>query len=273
MSTRQFGARVQRNEDDRLIRGKGRYVDDIPLEGALHGAFARGNVAHAKITRLDVSRAAALPGVLKVYTHEDLGSLDMKMPLLIPHPCITHGRTQYPLARDEVFYVGQAIAFVVAVDRYVAEDAALLIDVEYETLPVEIDLRRAAEPGAPLVHADVPNNIAANLVQESGDVASAFAKADHITSITVHCERSTAAPMECLATAARWDEVSGELTVWDGTQAPIGLRGALASLFDLDEHAVRVIAPDVGAASARRFTSRTRTRSWCPWRPVSSAVR
>ncbi|WP_326641283.1 aerobic carbon-monoxide dehydrogenase large subunit [Streptosporangium sp. NBC_01755] len=246
MSTRQFGARVQRNEDDRLIRGKGRYVDDIPLEGALHGAFARGNVAHAKITRLDVSRAAALPGVLKVYTHEDLGSLDMKMPLLIPHPCITHGRTQYPLARDEVFYVGQAIAFVVAVDRYVAEDAALLIDVEYETLPVEIDLRRAAEPGAPLVHADVPNNIAANLVQESGDVASAFAKADHITSITVHCERSTAAPMECLATAARWDEVSGELTVWDGTQAPIGLRGALASLFDLDEHAVRVIAPDVG---------------------------
>ncbi|WP_030908569.1 aerobic carbon-monoxide dehydrogenase large subunit [Streptosporangium amethystogenes] len=246
MSTRQFGARVQRNEDDRLIRGKGRYVDDIPLEGALHGVFARSNVAHAKITRLDVSRAAALPGVLKVYTHEDLGSLDMKMPLLIPHPCITHGRTQYPLARDEVFYVGQAIAFVVAVDRYVAEDAALLIDVEYETLPVEIDLRRAAEPGAPLVHADVPGNIAANLVQESGDVASAFAKADHITSITVHCERSTAAPMECLATAARWDEVSGELTVWDGTQAPIGLRGALASLFDLDEHAVRVIAPDVG---------------------------
>jgi CO/xanthine dehydrogenase Mo-binding subunit len=88
--------------------------------------------------------------------------------------------------------------------------------------------------------------VAAHLVQNSGDAAAAFATADHITSIKVRVERSTAAPMECLATAARWDDVTGALTVWDGTQAPIGLRGALASLFDLDEHNVRVIAPDVG---------------------------
>ncbi|WP_433496726.1 aerobic carbon-monoxide dehydrogenase large subunit [Sphaerimonospora sp. CA-214678] len=246
MSTRHFGTRVLRNEDDRLIRGKGRYVDDIPLEGALHGAFVRSTVAHARITGLDVSRARALPGVVKVYTHEDLGALDVAMPLLIPHPCITHGRTQYPLARDEVFYVGQAIAFIVAVDRYVAEDAAMLVDVTYDVLPVEVDFERAVQPGAPLVHQDVPNNIAAHLVQESGDVAAAFERADHVTSIKVRVDRSTAAPMECLATAAQWDEVSGELTVWDGTQAPIGLRGALASLFELDEHKVRVIAPDVG---------------------------
>jgi carbon-monoxide dehydrogenase large subunit len=246
VSTRQFGARVQRNEDDRLIRGQGRFVDDIKLEGALHGAFVRSNVAHARITGLDVARAAALPGVVKVYSHADLGSLDVSMPLLIPHPCITHGRTQYPLARNEVFYVGQAIAFVVAVDPYVAEDAARLVEVSYDSLPVEIDLERAAAQGAPLVHHDAPGNIAAHLVQESGNVASAFATADHVTSIKVFCERSTAAPLECLATAARWDEVSGELTVWDGTQVPIGLRGALASLFDLDEHKVRVIAPDVG---------------------------
>jgi carbon-monoxide dehydrogenase large subunit len=246
MSTRQFGARVQRNEDDRLIRGMGRYVDDIPLEGVLHGAFVRSDVAHAKITNLDVSKAAALPGVVKVYTHSDLGDLDIAMPLLIPHPCITGGRTQYALARDEVYYVGQAIAFIVAEDRYMAEDAARLVDVEYEILAVEIDLERATEAGAPAVHADVPDNVAAHLVQESGDVEAAFAAADHVTSIKVRVERSTAAPMECLGTAARWDEVSGELTVWDGTQAPIGLRGALSSLFELDEHKVRVIAPDVG---------------------------
>ncbi|WP_283135202.1 aerobic carbon-monoxide dehydrogenase large subunit [Rhizohabitans arisaemae] len=246
MSTRQFGARVQRNEDQRLVTGKGRYVDDIPLTGALHGAFVRSSVAHARITGVDVSRALALPGVVKVYTHADLGALDVQMPLLIPHPCITHGRTQYPLARDEVFHVGQAIAFIVAEDRYIAEDAVSLVEVGYEMLPVEVDFEKAAEPGAPLVHHDVPGNIAAHLVQESGDADAAFAAADHITSIKVRVDRSTAAPMECLATAARWDEVTGELTVWDGTQAPIGLRGALASLFELDEHRVRVIAPDVG---------------------------
>ena len=246
MSTRQFGARVQRNEDDRLIRGRGRFVDDIPLPAALHGAFVRSPHPHARILSVDTSAAAAYPGVHRVYTHADLGPLDVLMPLLIPHPCITHGRTQYALAHDEVFYGGQAVAFVVADDRYIAEDAAALVDVRYEQLPVEIDIERAAEPGAPLVHADVPNNIAAHFVQRSGDADAAFAAADHITSIRVRVDRSTAAPMECLATAARWDEVSGELTVWSGTQTPIGLRGALASLFELDENYVRVIAPDVG---------------------------
>lgn len=246
MSTRQFGERVQRNEDDRLIRGQGRFVDDIPLHGALHGAFVRSPHPHARILSVDTSAAAAYPGVHRVYTHADLGPLDVLMPLLIPHPCITHGRTQYPLAHDEVFYGGQAVAFVVADDRYTAEDAAALVDVRYEPLPVEIDIERAAEDGAPLVHGDVPNNIAAAFVQRCGDADTAFAKADHITSIRVQVDRSTAAPMECLATAARWDEVSGELTVWAGTQTPIGLRGALSSLFELDENYVRVIAPDVG---------------------------
>jgi carbon-monoxide dehydrogenase large subunit len=246
VSTRQFGARVQRNEDDRLIRGKGRFVDDIPLPSALHGAFVRSPHPHARILSIDTSAARAHPGVLRVYTHADLGPLDVLLPLLIPHPCITHGRTQYALAHDEVFYGGQAVAFVVAEDRYIAEDAAALVDVRYEQLPVEIDIEEASRPGAPLVHADVPDNVAAHFVQRCGDAAAAFAAADHVTSIRVRVDRSTAAPMECLATAARWDEVSGELTVWSGTQTPIGLRGALASLFELDENYVRVIAPDVG---------------------------
>jgi carbon-monoxide dehydrogenase large subunit len=246
MSTRTVGTRVKRNEDGRLIRGQGRYVDDIPLEGTLHGAFLRSNVARARISNLDVSRAEALPGVHKVYTYDDLGDLGVPMPLLIPHPSLTHGRTQYALAKEDVFHVGQAIAFVVADDRYLAEDAVALIDVDYEQLPVEMDLEKAMEPGAPLVHDDVPNNVAAHLVQNSGDIDDAFARADHVSTTTITMVRGTAAPMECLAIAARWDTVSQELTVWDGTQAPIGLRGALASLFELDEHRVRVIAPDVG---------------------------
>jgi carbon-monoxide dehydrogenase large subunit len=246
MSTRTVGTSVKRNEDGRLIRGQGRYVDDVPLEHALHGAFLRSNVARARISNLDVSRAAALPGVVKVYTYADLGELGVPMPLLIPHPSLTHGRTQYALAKGDVFHVGQAIAFVVAENRYIAEDAVALIDVDYEQLPVEMDLEKAMEPGAPLVHEDVPHNVAAHLVQNSGDIEDAFARADHISTTTVKMVRGTAAPMECLAIAARWDKVSNELTVWDGTQAPIGLRGALASLFELDEHQVRVIAPDVG---------------------------
>lgn len=246
MSTRQFGARVQRNEDDRLIRGRGRYIDDIPLDGVLHGMFVRSPHARAKISRLDVSAAREYPGVHRVYTAADIGSLDVLMPLLIPHPCITHGRTQYPLAHEDVYYVGQAVAFIVADDRYVAEDAARLVEVDYEPLPVEVNPERAAQEGAPLVHEDVPGNIAAHLVQTSGDPDDAFAKADHITTIRVQVDRSTAAPMECLSTAARWDPITQELVVWDGTQAPIGVRGALASLFELDESQVRVVAPDVG---------------------------
>lgn len=246
MATRQYGAPVQRNEDARLLRGRGRYVDDIPLDGCVHGAFLRSPVARGRITQLDVSAAEQLEGVLKVYTCNNIGPLDREMPLLIPHPCITHGRTQRPLARDDVYYMGQAIAFVVAVDRYIAEDAVALIDLDIDPLPTEVDPEAAAGESAPLVHEDVPGNIAAHLVQTCGNADVAFEEAEHVTRIKVQVDRSTAAPMECLATAARWDEVSGELTVWDGTQAPIGLRGALASLFELDEDRVRVIAPDVG---------------------------
>ena len=149
----------------------------------------------------------------------------MAMPLLIPHPSMKNPKTQRPLARGDVYYVGQTIAMVVAVDRYTAEDAAALIEVDYEHLAVEMDMKRALADGAPLVHADVPNNLAAHFVQISGDPDAAFARAEHFTKIEVQVDRSTAAPMECRAVAARWDAVSGELTVWDGTQAPISVRG------------------------------------------------
>src|SRR5699024_4102345 len=139
-----------------------------------------------------------------VYTCDNSGSLDREMPLLIPHPCITHPKTQRPLAREDVYYVGQTIAFVVAVDRYIAEDAVALIAVDIEPSPVEVSLEEAASDDAPLVHDDVPNNIAAHLVQTCGDADAAFSQADHITRIKVRVDRCTAAPMECLATAARW---------------------------------------------------------------------
>jgi CO/xanthine dehydrogenase Mo-binding subunit len=247
-----FGARIERNVDAKLLKGEGAFVDDIPLPNALHVAFARSIHARARIRAIDLTAARKHPGVVTAYTCDDIGELDIEMPLLIPHPSMKHPRTQRPLARGDVHYVGQTIAMVVAVDRYTAEDAAALIAVEYEPLPVEIDLEKAVRDCAPLVHADVPNNVAAHFVQVSGNPDDAFARAEHVTKIKVQVDRSTAAPMECRAVAATWDAVSGELTVWDGTQAPISVRGGLASIFKLDEDKVRVIAPDVGGGFGQK---------------------
>ncbi len=253
MSTMQFGERIARNADPALLRGEGSFIDDIDLPGALHGAFVRSAVARAKIRSVDTGAAEALDGVVTVYTCDNIGDLDVELPLLIPHPDLTHPKTQRPLARGDVHYVGQCIAMVIAVDRYVAEDAARLIEVDYEPLPVEMDIEKAVEPGAPLVHPDVPNNVAGNFLVETGDTDDAFAKAGHITRIKVRIERSTAAPMECRAMAARWDDVTGELTVWDSTQATLSVRGGLASLFNIDEDKIRVIAPNVGGGFGQKI--------------------
>lgn len=252
MSTRMFGARVERNVDPKLLRGEGAFVDDIPLPGVLHVAFLRSPHARARIHSIDTAAAKRHPGVVAVYTCDDIGALDVEMPLLIPHPSMNNPQTQRPLARGDVHYVGQTIAMVVAVDRYTAEDAAALIEVDYAPLPIEMDLVKALRDDAPLVHTAVPNNLAAHFVQTCGDPDGAFASAEHVTRITVQVDRSTAAPMECRAVAARWEEVTGELTVWDGTQAPISVRGGLASVFELDEDKVRVIAPDVGGGFGQK---------------------
>ena len=124
MTTRMFGAPVQRREDPRLVTGGGRYLDDLGHD-ALAAAFVRSPHAHARILDIDASDAVDVDGVFGIYIHEDLsGPMAEPLPLLIPHPTLTHGRTPYALAKDEVNHVGEAVAMVVATDRYVAEDAA-----------------------------------------------------------------------------------------------------------------------------------------------------
>jgi carbon-monoxide dehydrogenase large subunit len=252
MSTRKFGAPIKRNIDPRLLTGKGAFTDDIDLPGVLHAAFVRSPFARARINGIDTSAAERAEGVVAVYTCDNIGHLDIDLPLLIPHPSMTNARTQRPLARGDVYYVGQTVAMVVAVDRYVAEDACALVDVDYEPLEVELDLEKAIADGAPLVHPTHPNNIAADFTQVCGHPETAFAEAEHITRIKVQVDRSTAAAMECRTVAARYDSVRGELTVWDGTQAPLGVRGGLASIFGFDEDKVRVIAPDVGGGFGQK---------------------
>ena len=244
MTTRWFGARVHRKEDDRLLRGNGQFTDDID-EGALESCFVRSPFAHARIKSIDVGAARSLPGVAAVYVAADLPFGQTDLPILIPHPNLTHGRTQRCLASEVVRYTGEAVAFVVAENRYIAEDAADLVQVEYEPLPVVITPERAAA-AEHLVHDDVPANVAAEMVQEVGDVQRALAAAPKRKSLRLRFERGAAAPMEARAVWARWSPVERRLTVYDSTQSPTSIRGGLAVLFGLPESNVEVIAPDVG---------------------------
>lgn len=244
MTNRWFGERLQRTEDERLLRGGGRFTDDLG-EGALEACFVRSPYAHARVVSIDVEAARSAPGVHAVYTADDLPFGEMDLPLLIPHPALTQGRTQRCLADEVVRYAGEAVAFVVAEDRYLAEDAADLVVVEYEPLPVVATLEAAAE-GDRLVHRDVPGNVAAELTQESGDVETAMAAAPRRKSLRLRFERGAANPMEARAVWARWDAGERRLTVYDSTQSPTSIRGGLAVLFGLPETSVDVIAPDVG---------------------------
>jgi carbon-monoxide dehydrogenase large subunit len=249
VTTKLMGQGVQRVEDQRFLRGQGRYVDDIGVETSekvLHAAVLRSPHAHARIIDIDVDDVLDLEGVHAVWTHDDLtGPMAEPLPLLIPHPALTHGRTQYALARDEVNYVGEAIAFVVAEDRYVAEDAVGRIRVGYETLPpvVGIDAARAATH---LVHEDVPGNVGARLEQNVGDAPAAIAAAPHRLELDLTVERSACMPMEGRGTVARWDGDTNRLQVWTSTQTSTGVRAAVAVKLGLDLGQVDVITPDVG---------------------------
>src|SRR5207245_632817 len=242
--TRWFGERVQRVEDDRLLRGNGHFTDDID-DGALESVLVRSPFAHARIKSIDVSAARALPGVVAVYLAADLPFGQTDLPILIPHPNLTRGRTQRCLASEVVRYVGEAVAFVVAESRYLAEDAADLVEVDYEPLPIVIT-PEAAAAASHLVHDDVPGNVAAEILQQAGGVDKTMTAAPHRKRLHLRFERGAASPMEGRAVWARWSQSEHRLTVYDSTQSPTSIRGGLAVLFGLPESDVDVIAPDVG---------------------------
>ncbi|WP_395693939.1 aerobic carbon-monoxide dehydrogenase large subunit [Nocardioides sp.] len=247
MSTRLVGQKVPRVEDDRFLRGAGRYLDDLALDATtLHAAVLRSPHAHARIRDIDVSGVLDVEGVHAVYTYDDLtGPMAEPLPLLIPHPALTHGRTQYALAKDEVNYVGEAIAFVVADDRYVAEDAVSRIRVDLEPLPPVVGLE-AARAARHLVHEDVPGNVGARLEQAVGDAPAAIAAAPHRLALDLTVERSACTPLEGRGTVARWDADLGRLVVWTSTQTSTGVRAAVAVKMGLDLGQVDVVTPDVG---------------------------
>jgi len=245
-----FGKSILRNEDQALLTGQAMFVDDVNLPGMLHVAFLRSDYAHARIQKIDISEAINLPGVIAVYTANDLGEYWKPGPLLVSPPpiknVIFNERTQVPLAKDKVRHAGEAIAIVVAENRYVAEDALEKIVIEMDPLDTVVDLENALASNAILVHEDLDSNIAAHVVQQKGDYNSIKSKADLIIKRRFYYDRGAAAAMENRGIVANWDDKSQRLTVWDTTQAPIPIRNGLSWMLGLSEYQVQVIAPFIG---------------------------
>lgn len=269
MATRYFGERIKRNEDPRLLTGQALFVDDVHLPSMAHAAFVRSPYAHARIVSVDVSTALKREGVIAVFTAVDLGDYWKPGPLLVSPPPIKdivfNERTQVPLAKDEVNHLGEAVAMVVAESRYIAEDALNDILVDYEPLPVIVDLEKALEADAPLVHDNLGSNVAAHVIQRKGDYDSIVKQADLIIKRRLVYDRGTAAAMENRGIVAQWDTRTRRLTVWDTTQAPIAIRNFLAGLLDLSEHQVRVIAPFIGGGFGPKIMMCYPEEMMIPW--------
>ncbi|MBK7201172.1 MAG: xanthine dehydrogenase family protein molybdopterin-binding subunit [Anaerolineae bacterium] len=251
MSNQYIGQRIRRNEDPRLLTGQALFVDDVQMPGMLHAAFLRSDYAHARLRSIDVSAARAHPGVVAVYTAEDMGDFWRPGPLLVPAPhsipgLIFNKRTQIPLVRDKARHVGEPLAVVIADSRYTAEDALADILLDMDPLDAVTDLEQALKPGSALVHDDLPSNLAAHVVQHKGHYAEARARADVVVRRRISIDRGAAAALENRGYVAWWDPKMQQLTMWATTQAPIALRNVMAGMLGLSETDVRVIAPFVG---------------------------
>ena len=263
-----FGERVPRVEDARLVTGAGRFLDDLGHD-ALEVAFVRSPHAHARVVEVDVAGRLEIEGLVAIYTYEDLAEdtatrVAERLPLLIPHPTLTHGRTQYALAKDEVNHVGEAVAMVVASNRYVAEDVADRIRVDYEPLPavVGVEAARAAEH---LVHDDVPDNVAAVMVQQTGDADAAIDAAPHTLELDLAIERSASMPLEGKGVLARWDADDRSLLVHTSTQTSTSVRQAIAAKLALPVDRVEVVTPDVGGGFGVKIVHPWPEEVLVPW--------
>jgi aerobic carbon-monoxide dehydrogenase large subunit len=243
-----IGQPLVRIEDEALLKGAGRFVDDVPVRDALQAAFVRSAFAHARIKSVDVAAARAAPGVHAVLTYADIRPLltQDRMPLELRVETLPANVTPMPLATDEVVFVGEAIVAVIAQSRYAAEDAAALVQVDYEPLPAVADCLAAIEPGGPRVDTRQPSNIIKEFRQTYGNAEAAFAGAPHRASLRLKTHRGGAHPIEGRAVLARYDELEDKLTVWASTQETHDLRGHLMALFGRNENQVRVITADVG---------------------------
>jgi len=253
--THTVGHRVLRLEDGPLLRGGGRFIDDLKFAGMLEAAFVRSPHAHAAIRGVNAEAALRLPGVHAVLTYADLAPLltAERLPLQFRTDQLPADVAPFVLAKDEVVFVGEAIAIVIAQSRAIAEDAAALVDVDYEVLPAISDCRAALRPGAPLAHRSKSSNQLIELRQAYGDTAAAFARAPHRAKVSLKQHRGGAHSMEGRGAVAVYDTNEDRLTLWSSTQLAHEVRAFLMRLLRLDENRIRVVAPDVGGGFGAKF--------------------
>src|SRR5437879_7146452 len=238
------GQRVKRTEDPRLIKALAHYVDDIRLPDTSHVAFVRSLYAHARINGIDTAEAMRSPGVVAIYTGKDVASKIGPVPCAAALPDLKVPDYRV-LATDKGLFVGHPIAAVVATDKYAARDAVDLVAVDYEELPVVVDVEAAAN-GGPVIHESFGDNIAYKLTSGEGDIDAAMKAADKIVSQKMVHQRLAPIAMEPRGVLARYFPGEEELTVWSSTQIPHLLRTQLALMIGIPENKLRVITPEVG---------------------------
>ncbi len=248
MSSAMFGSSIRRREDPRLITGEASYTDDIVLPGMLYVAMLRSPHAHARIVSIDTSAAAGASGVVAVYTNADTEGVLAATPCAWLLPDSDLKIAEYPcIAKDTVRYVGEIVAVVVAESRYQAYDALDLIDVDYDPLPVAIDLDTAGTPDAPQLHAEIDGNQAFHWKLAGGaDIDEAFANADVVVKDRILQQRLIPTAMETRAAVASYSQASKEATLWNTTQNPHIARFICSAVTGIPEDKLRVIAPEVG---------------------------
>jgi carbon-monoxide dehydrogenase large subunit len=250
-----IGKSIPRIEDRPLLTGRGRFLDDLRLPGMLEAAFVRSPHAHAVIREIDPSAAQVHPGVRAVLTAADVAPLlsQQRLPLQFRDPKLPEGITPFVLAREEAAFVGEAVAAVIASSRYIAEDAAALVHVDYRPLPAISDCRLGLAPESPPAHQERASNCLITFRQSYGDVAGAFARASHRASVTLKQHRGGAHCLEGRGAVACFDANENRLTLWSSTQLAHELRACLMKLLRLDENQLRVVAPDVGGGFGAKF--------------------
>lgn len=238
-----IGASITRKEDQRFLTGQATFADDVKLPGMLHATFMRSPHAHARLIAIDTTAALAIPGVVAVYTYDDISAQAKPIPVrLYPLPSLLPF-LQYPLANDKVRYVGDPVAIVVAESRYVAEDALDVIDVTYEPLPAVVDMEESLRDET-IIHEGPGTNLAAHFVVSTGDIDQAFRDAEYTRKERFKTNRHTGNPLETRGIVASYN--AGELTVWGATKVPHFNREVLSSLLDLPEDKMHFIEGDVG---------------------------
>lgn len=240
-----IGKAMKRKEDPRLIQGLGHYVDDIALPNMHHVSFVRSPYAHAKVRSVDTTRAKAAPGVVLVLTGQDVAGVVGPVPCAAVIPDMKQA-TRPVLATDRVRFAGEAVAMIVATDRYAARDAADLVEVDYEPLTAVVDPEKAITNGATVIHEQYKDNVAYRWVLEGGDLKKAFDEADKVVRQRMVNQRLIPVAMETRGVMADYKPGEQKLTVWSATQIPHLLRTQVAAMLKTPEHSVHVIAPEVG---------------------------